>query len=49
MIAKTNEKGRFSGNKIEREKWANFLYSVLEFAVKLIPHSRNGPIFYTPF
>ena len=30
-------------------KWANFLYPVLEFAVKLIPRSRNGPIFYTPF
>ena len=29
-------------------KWANFLYPVLEFALKLIPHSsRNGPIFYT--
>ena len=30
-------------------KWANFLYLVLEFALKLIPRSRNGPIFYTPF
>ena len=30
-------------------KWANFLYPVLEFSLKLIPHSRNGPIFYTPF
>ena len=30
-------------------KWANFLYPVLEFALKLIPRSRNGPIFYTPF
>ena len=31
-------------------KWANFLYPVLEFALKLIPHSsRNGPIFYTQF
>ena len=30
-------------------KWANFLYPVLEFAVKLIPRSRNGPIFYAPF
>ena len=28
-------------------KWANFLYPVLEFALKLIPLSRNGPIFYT--
>ena len=27
----------------------NFLYPVLEFALKLIPRSRNGPIFYTPF
>ena len=26
-----------------------FLYPVLEFALKLIPRSRNGPIFYTPF
>ena len=31
------------------KKWANFLYPVLEFALKLIPRSRNGPIFYTPF
>ena len=31
------------------EKWAKFLYPVLEFALKLIPRSRNGPIFYTPF
>ena len=31
------------------QKWANFLYPVLEFALKLIPRSRNGPIFYTPF
>ena len=30
-------------------KWANFLYPILEFALKLIPRSRNGPIFYTPF
>ena len=30
-------------------KWANFLYPVLEFALKLIPRSRNGPIFYTLF
>ena len=27
------------------QKWANFLDPVLEFALKLIPHSRNGPIF----
>ena len=27
------------------KKWANFLYPVLEFALKLIPRSRNGPIF----
>ena len=26
--------------------WANFLYPVLEFALKLIPRSRNGPIFF---
>ena len=25
------------------------LHPVLEFALKLIPRSRNGPIFYTPF
>ena len=31
------------------QKWADFIYPVLEFALKLIPHSRNGPIFYTPF
>ena len=31
------------------KKWANFLYPVLEFALKRIPLSRNGPIFYTPF
>ena len=31
------------------QKWANFLYPVLEFALKLIPRSRNGPLFYTPF
>ena len=31
------------------QKWASFLYPVLEFALKLIPRSRNGPIFYTPF
>ena len=31
------------------KKWANFLYPVLEFALKLIPRSRNGPNFYTPF
>ena len=31
------------------KKWANFLYAVLELALKLIPCSRNGPIFYTPF
>ena len=31
------------------KKWANFVYPVLEFALKLIPRSRNGPIFYTPF
>ena len=31
------------------KKWANFLYPVLEFALKLKPRSRNGPIFYTPF
>ena len=30
-------------------KWANFLYPFLEFALKLIPRSRNGPIFKTPF
>ena len=30
-------------------KWANFLHPVLEFALKLIPRSRNGPIVYTPF
>ena len=30
-------------------KWANFLYPILEFALKLTPRSRNGPIFYTPF
>ena len=29
------------------QKWANFLFPVLELAVKLIPRSRNGPIFYT--
>ena len=26
-------------------KWANFLNPVLEFAPKLIPRSRNGPVF----
>ena len=31
------------------QKWAYFLYPVLEFALKLIPRSRNGPIFYNPF
>ena len=31
------------------QKWANFLYPVLGFALKLIPRSRNGPISYTPF
>ena len=30
-------------------KWANFSYPVVEFALKLTPRSRNGPIFYTPF
>ena len=30
-------------------KWANFLHPVLEFALKQIPRSRNGPIFYSPF
>ena len=31
------------------QKWASFLYLALEFALKLTPRSRNGPIFYTPF
>ena len=31
------------------QKWAKFLYPFLEFALKLIPRSRNGPNFYIPF
>ena len=31
------------------QKWANFLYPVLEIALEQIPRSRNGPIVYTPF
>ena len=34
---------------IIHRSWANFLHPALEFALKLIPRSRNGPIFYTPF
>ena len=38
-------------SRLRRESWQvyNLLYLVLEFALKLIPRSRNGPIFYTPF
>ena len=41
------------GGALEYLGWVGaarfFLYPVLEFALKLIPRSRNGPIFYTPF
>ena len=39
------------GTKIDTpfQKWAKFLYPFLEFALKLIPRSRNGPNFYIPF